>query len=617
MILSHFIRRLSFCLCLGVLAPAGTCVADTSAGYLNHKNLTRELRALSRRAREFIRLHELAESAQGREVWLAEAGFGDADDRESRPAMLVMAGVEGDDLTGSASAWHWLRQLAEGVRAGDEDARALLESTTLYVVPRLNPDALETYFGEPRFATLTDFEPADDDHDGLTDEDGGEDLNGDGLISWMRVEDPEGRYLLDRTDPRVMVEADPLKGEKGAWKLLLEGRDDDGDEAWNEDGPGGVNFNRNYPYNYRYFGKDAGRHPVSRPETRALADFVVEHANIGIVFTFGRADNLLKAPKGESNPKRPPTAMHEKDASFVRELGEAWRKALGLDKELSGNEEPGTFSDWMYYHRGRLSLAARPWSPELALALARALEKERETGEKPPEKEEGENPEAKPEENAGDSDQPREERADDDVDAGEAGQEAEVEPDKRSQDERDLLQWAEKHAPQMFPAWREYDHPDFPDQKVEIGGWAPFAKSVAPPNALTNLVSRHAAFLTELAGRLPRVRVRRVEVKALGKSVYDITAQVENTGYLPLALAQGETTREVFPARVTLEVDENLILGGTKRVLVDNLAGSGGMEEVRWICRLPDTDRVDMSVVSMLGGRLRHAIALQKNEDHE
>ena len=35
-------------------------------------------------------------------------------------------------------------------------------------------------------------------------------------------------------------------------------------------------------------------------------------------------------------------------------------------------ERPGTFSDWIYFHRGRLSLAARPWSPALQLALGKS-----------------------------------------------------------------------------------------------------------------------------------------------------------------------------------------------------------------------------------------------------
>src|SRR5205085_7544642 len=125
-----------------------------------------------------------------------------------------------------------------------------------------------------------------------------------GLITWMRIQDPEGEYILDPVDPRLMMKADKSKGETGAWKLLTEGRDDDHDGAFNEDGPGGVNFNRNFPYNYKFFTPDAGINQVSEIETRVLADFVVDHPNIAIVFTFGAADNLVQTPKVDEKSEK-------------------------------------------------------------------------------------------------------------------------------------------------------------------------------------------------------------------------------------------------------------------------------------------------------------------------
>ena len=176
------------------------------------------------------------------------------------------------------------------------------------------------------------------------------------------------------------------KAKPAAGGLFQEGRDNDHDESWNEDGKGGVNLNRNFPCNYRFFAPWSGMNPMSEPVTRKLADFVVAHPNIGIVFTFGAADNLAQTPKGEP-AKRPPTAIHEDDLPFYRELGKAWREALGLKKELTAGSEPGTFPDWMYFHRGRLSLAARAWSPALQLELSKAKEakpEEKPTADKTP-----------------------------------------------------------------------------------------------------------------------------------------------------------------------------------------------------------------------------------------
>ncbi|MEK7992969.1 MAG: M14 family zinc carboxypeptidase, partial [Planctomycetota bacterium] len=164
---------------------------------------------------------------------------------------------------------------------------------------------------------------------------------------------------------------------------LTEGIDNDHDERWNEDGPGGVNFNRNFPYGYEFFAPDAGVHQVSEAETRALADFIIEHPNIGIVVTYGAADNLSKTPKGASSTERrkPMTAIDDDDTGYYRAMGESFRKALGLDKELEGASVPGAFSDWMYFHRGRLSLAAKAWSPAIAVELSEAAQKKEKTQE--------------------------------------------------------------------------------------------------------------------------------------------------------------------------------------------------------------------------------------------
>ena len=74
-----------------------------------------------------------------------------------------------------------------------------------------------------------------------------------------------------------MKRADPAKGESGGWALYSEGLDNDGDGFINEDGPGGVDINRNFMHQYPYLAADAGRHMVSEAETRALLEYVLAH----------------------------------------------------------------------------------------------------------------------------------------------------------------------------------------------------------------------------------------------------------------------------------------------------------------------------------------------------
>ena len=580
-----------------VLALGAGAFAAQALDYPNHKALSQQLRKVASAHRKLVRMESVADSLGKREVWLVELGNGKDDERKKRPALLVVAGIEGNDLAGSVSAVAWIESLAENY--GKEEAiRKLLDTTTIYVFPRLNPDAAEHFFAKPRVEVAVNNLPTDDDHDGLTDEDGPEDLNGDGLITAMRVADPEGEYILDPSDPRLLLKADRSKGEKGAWRSLSEGIDNDHDEAWNEDGLGGVNFNRNFPYAYRFFGPGAGRHPVSEPETRALADFIVNHPGIGIVFTFGAADNLTQMPKTESAGKRPPTALQEDDATVYRDLGKAWREALGLKKELAPATEPGTFSDWMYFHRGRLSLAARPWSPALARELVKG--KAKEAGDKPKEEKEA-TPETKDETKA-DTDPPPKKAAD-------KGKPA---PDNRNEDERAFLKWIDENAPELFVPWKEFTHPDFPGKKVEIGGFAPFAKSNPPERFLDDLVKKQGRFLTDLAGKFPRLSIRKTEAKPLGDSVYDVTIQVENTGYLPTSLAQGATTREVFSTRLVLKLDNKAFLSGIRTTLLGPIEGNGGMKEVRFVLHAKDRKTIDLEVISMLGGSIQATLELKE-----
>ena len=71
-------------------------------------------------------------------------------------------------------------------------------------------------------------------------------------------------------DGRVLIEVDGKNDEAGKYRVLSEGLDDDHDEAFNEDGPGGVSPNRNFPFRYPFFarGRSApgvgGREPGDR-----------------------------------------------------------------------------------------------------------------------------------------------------------------------------------------------------------------------------------------------------------------------------------------------------------------------------------------------------------------
>jgi hypothetical protein len=555
--------------------------------YYDYKSLQKHLVSLVKQDPNIVRVDDIARSIGKRKIWIIEVGKGAEECRMKRPAVLVVAGMEGNDLIGTSIAVSWLEQLINQYK-DDSAITELLKTTTIYIIPRVNPDAAEKFFRKPKLETSVNDKPVDDDHDGLMDEDGPEDLNEDGLITWMRIKDKEGDYIIDPEDDRLLLKADHLKGEVGAWRYMVEGIDNDKDEQWNEDGTGGVNFNRNFPFNYKFFAPDAGVHQVSEAQTRALAEFVIDHPNIGIIITYGIADNLLKTPDSASAPgrRRPMTAINKEDIDYYKIMGELYREALGLSKELDNTSCPGTFSDWMYFHRGRLSLASRPWSPALATELFKPAEKEGKD-EKEKTKDNGE----------------KKEKAD-----------SKKEKDKRNETERKQLKWFDENAPQSFIQWQSIDHPDFPGQKVEVGGYAPFSHINPPENMAEQIVEKHTDFLTTVAQRLPRIGIRKIETKHLGQSTYDIKIQVENTGFLSTSLAHGQRTREVYPTRLVMQLDDKYFLSGAKITTLPTISGSGGMVEIRYIIYATGREKIDFEIISMLAGQAEGTINLKESK---
>ena len=70
-------------------------------------------------------------------------------------------------------------------------------------------------------------------------------MNNDGLITMIRVEDVTGDYIKLKEDERIMSKANAKEGELGTYKVFSEGIDNDKDGNYNEDGEGGVHFNKN------------------------------------------------------------------------------------------------------------------------------------------------------------------------------------------------------------------------------------------------------------------------------------------------------------------------------------------------------------------------------------
>jgi hypothetical protein len=281
-------------LALGTGGVARLAAADYTR-YHTYDELTAALRELAKTHTNLARLVEVAKTREGRSVWAIEIGNPAGTPLAERPALLIAANLEGDQVIGSELALFVAEALLTGY-ATNPAIKQRLDAHVFYILPRVNPDAAELMFAPLKTGRKTNAAKIDNDNDGRLDEDGPEDLNKDGVISMMRVKDPLGPYMIHPDDPRLLRRADAQKGERGGYAVYWEGTDNDGDGFYNEDAAGGVDINRNFQHQYPYYQVDAGPHMASEAETRGVLDYVVARRNIAAVLTFGESDNLIAPP---------------------------------------------------------------------------------------------------------------------------------------------------------------------------------------------------------------------------------------------------------------------------------------------------------------------------------
>ena len=400
---------------LGQAAAAADLAFDR---YRKPEELNAALRDLARANPAVARVHSLAKSPGGHELVLLEVGPETAKTAKTLPAVFIAANMEGTVPISSEAALYLAKLVLEKA-----DMRA---DRTWYILPCGNPDAAARFFSKPLYRDARNARPVDDDRDDAVDEDGPGDLDGDGLITRMRVKDPEGEWMAVPGEPRLMKRADWSKGEKGIWKLYPEGLDNDGDGRINEDPPGGVNVGTAFPHLFRHHAPDSGPWPGSEPETFALFKFFDAHREIGLTFVFGESNFCLIPPRGgrrgeadldqikipermaeflNADPDRSytmaevmemvqplaPPGMEiteamvasflglgavvnplEDDLKFYKELAEQYKeflKAAKLDgKRLDpAPDKDGSFELWSYYQLGLPSFTMDFWTlPEVA-----------------------------------------------------------------------------------------------------------------------------------------------------------------------------------------------------------------------------------------------------------
>ena len=486
--------------------------------YNDFRTMSGKIDLLSKEYPSLCSVRSLVKTAGGKDIMVLSIGLGN---KESKPGIAVFGGVEGSHILGKELALGFATSLLK--ESSSPEIKSLLDKITFYVFPDVSPDATEQFFSDIKYERTGNARSTDDDRDFIFDEDGYEDLNNDGYITLIRVSDPSGEYIKSNEDERIMVKADMSKGQSGNYLVYSEGIDNDKDGSFNEDGPGGVDFNRNFTFNYEPFGLKAGLYPVSEPETKAVADFLYDRFNVYAVFIFGPQDNLGQPGKSfESlNPDRKITSLMKADEAINKLVSDKYHEITGVTGAPTEEKAHGNFMDWAYFHYGRYSFSTPAWWFNT---------------------EKGKNPEVL------------------------------------------FLKYAEdKKIGNVFVPWKEITHPDFQGKKTEVGGIKPFAMTNPPADTLSYLISKNYKFILAIAGMHPELEFLDIKSENAGEGIYRLTLKLHNKGIFATCAKVGEENIWTRLMRLSIEPsNEQNILSGKKVQKVERLEG-GQSAEFTWL----------------------------------
>jgi hypothetical protein len=451
-------------------SPANPKVQASWDKYYTNKGIYDLCSRLAKAYPDLVTLSSIGKSYQGRDIYVLTISDKKTMDPDLKPGYWIDGNIHSIEIQGSEMALYTAWYLCE-MYDGNDFIRELLKEKTFYIAPTINPDGRE-YFTANTIPPRSGLAPHDDDRDGLYDEDGYDDLNGDKQISQMRRKNPDGQYIPDPKDPRRMIRVAP--GQKGEYELLgNEGIDNDGDGQVNEDGPGGYDGNRDWGFNWQpnFIQGGADKYPFTFPENQAVRDFVIKHRNIAGSQSFHNSGGLiLKGPSIEGGGAEVYSSADEAVLNAIGKTGEEiipGYKLITIWKDMYtvwGGE-----LDWMYGARGCFVYSNELWTPYLMFY------------------------------------------------------------DSTNTDEYEfdrLLLFGDAFIP-----WKKFNHPVYGE--VEIGGFTKNFGRAHPGFLLESDAHRNAAFCIYNAYQLPVLSISNIKVKNIGNGLKEITATVENNRMIP------------------------------------------------------------------------------------
>ncbi len=509
----------------------------------------------------FTKLYSIGTTLKGTPLMMLEITNKKTGAAEDKPAYYYDGNIHAGELTGAEVALYYAWYLLTNY---EKDARikTLLDTRTIYIRPKFNPDGADLALLTPTVLRSTP-RAYDEDLDGLLDEDPGNDLDNDRIITDMRVKNPNGKWKISSKDPRIMVEREANETAGQFYDVHTEGIDDDGDGKLNEDGLGGIDMNRNFPreWGMEFEQNGAGPFPLSEPETRATIEFLNSHRNIsGIFHGHTAAGFLYRLPSTSSWDN-----FGLEDQRLILELADMYATTTG-QKVVPSYSNPrvhryGTLISWAYWDYGVVGFVPEFWGAF----------------------------------------------------------QADANKDGRVTDE-ELIKWNdEKLGGKYFVNWHTYNHPQL--GQVEIGGWnRKFIRQNPPSEFLETEIKMYLPWMLWLAEVSPRVVINDVGVEWIDKNLAKVTVQVENEGYLPTNISKRAIESAIaVPVRSLIELKKAELVSGNLRTDIGHLTGRRDDEietskgKVEYIVKTTGSDAaIKITIQSEKGGTTTREVKLKK-----
>lgn len=480
--------------------------------WLDHDEIGERMQLMERTWPDFLDLQSLGQSYGGREMWMMTINNPQTGDELSKAGMFIEANVHGNEIQGAEVSLYTIWYLMENYGRIPEITR-MVDERVFYIVPSVNPDGRDYFLDGSGSGARTGHIPVDSDGDGLFDEDGPNDLNGNGVIEQIRKYVPgQGTHRLSHDDPRILEAVPP--GEVGDYILLgVEGIDDDGDGLVNEDPVGGYDPNRNYGSDWQpnYVQGGSMDYPFQLPEARAINDFMMQRPNIAGFQSFHNSGGMILRPPGAAWYGQYPAA----DIRVYDEIGEAGERMLpyynyyviwrGLYSVHGGS------IDWTNDGLGIISYSNELWNGGQYFNSPLLQEQQR------------------------------------DPSSPISGQRSRFFFD-------DFLEFGDQYV-----EWAPFEHPEF--GSVEMGGFKKLSGRVNPRFLSMELFHRNMAFTLYHADMMPLMSMGETSVERIQGDLYRVRVDITNERLIPTITVKARQNRVVRPDIITAEGAEVVAAG--------------------------------------------------------